>query len=132
MGARVALEEAREQVGAFFGARSREVVFTSGATESIAAATWGAAPRGTELVVPAVEHSAVRFSVDALVDAGNHRARTVGVDHLGHVDPQAIVDALGDSTALVHLQWANHEVGTRHALRPVIEACRERDILVHV
>ncbi|HWJ97519.1 MAG TPA: aminotransferase class V-fold PLP-dependent enzyme, partial [Acidimicrobiales bacterium] len=72
MASRVALEQAREQVAALLGARSREVVFTSGATESIAAAVSGAAARAssrgavdgdrrTHQVVTAVEHSAVRF-----------------------------------------------------------------------
>jgi cysteine desulfurase len=132
MRARVMVEEAREQIAQFFGARSREVVFTSGATESIATATWGAAERGTTMITPAIEHSAVRASVDALVDAGTHRAAVVGVDALGHVDPDEIVGRLGDDTALVHLQWANHEVGTRQATVPVVEACRARGVLVHI
>jgi len=63
LAARHALESAREQVAAFFGCRSsREVVFTSGATEAIAAAAWGAAERGGRQVVTAVEHSAVRLA----------------------------------------------------------------------
>ena len=132
MQARAVIEEAREEIAAFFGARSREVVFTSGATESIATATWGAAERGTEMVVPAVEHSAVRESVGALVTAGTHRSIAIGVDRLGHVDSNELIDRLGPDTALVHLQWANHEVGTRHALEPVIAACRERSVLLHV
>src|SRR5207245_463369 len=57
--ARAAVETAREQVAALVGARPREVVFTSGATEAINAAVWGASERGTHLVAPAVEHSAV-------------------------------------------------------------------------
>ncbi|MGZ4681951.1 MAG: aminotransferase class V-fold PLP-dependent enzyme, partial [Acidimicrobiales bacterium] len=60
MTSRAMLEQAREQVAAAFGARSREVVFTSGATEAIAMATWGAAERGSHQVFAAVEHSAVR------------------------------------------------------------------------
>src|SRR5690606_14900114 len=64
MAARVALEQAREAVAAALGARPREVVFTSGATESIAAVCWGAAGRGEHQVLPAVEHSAVRLSAE--------------------------------------------------------------------
>src|SRR2546428_13173809 len=62
--ARVAIEEAREQVAALFGARPREVVFTSGATEAINTATFGAAarvadPARARVICPAVEHSSV-------------------------------------------------------------------------
>ena len=60
MTARVAVEDAREAVAGLLGARSREVVFTSGATEAIATAVFGVAERGGHQVVPAVEHSAVR------------------------------------------------------------------------
>jgi cysteine desulfurase len=126
--ARVALEDAREQVAAFFGARPREVVFTSGATESITMAVFGAVAsgRGDHLVVPAVEHSAVRES------SLRHRVSEVGVDRLGRVSVDAVVDAMADGTALVHCQWGNHEVGTLQPVSDVVAACRDRDVLVHV
>jgi cysteine desulfurase len=132
MTARVAVEQAREEVASCFGARTREVVFTSGATESIATAIWGAAPRGSQLVVPAVEHSAVRESAAMLADLGGHEVVTVGVDGLGRVDPDAVLAAIGPDTALVNVQWANHEVGTRQPVAEVVAACREREVLVHV
>jgi cysteine desulfurase len=125
--ARVAVEEAREQVATLLGARSREVVFTSGATEAIAAACWGAAPRGSHQVLAAVEHSAVREAA--------HRAGAVvvvPVDRTGRVDVAALIDAIRPDTALVHVQWANHEVGTVQPIATVVEACRERGVLVHV
>ena len=78
MTARVAVEEAREQVAALLGARSREVVFTSGATEAIATAVWGAAERGAHQVVPAVEHSAVRETRPARRRGDDRRRRPVG------------------------------------------------------
>ena len=58
--ARAAVETAREQVAALVGARPREVVFTSGATEAVNAAVWGAGERGTHVIAPAVEHSGAR------------------------------------------------------------------------
>jgi cysteine desulfurase len=127
MATRVALEEAREHVAALVGARPREVVFTSGATESIATAVWGASERGTHQVVPAVEHSAVRASA-----ARAGAVTIVGVDRRGRVDAAAIVDAITPGTALVHVQWANHEVGTVQPVAEVVAACRERGVLVHV
>ncbi len=125
--ARAALEQAREVVAGAFGARPREVVFTSGASESIAAACWGAADRGRRQVLSAVEHSAVRLA------AADHGAVVeVGCDGTGQIDPDALVDAIDDDTALVHVQWANHEVGTLQPVADVVAACRERGVLVHV
>jgi cysteine desulfurase len=125
--ARAALEDAREQVAALLGARSREVVFTSGATEAVNAAVWGAGERGTHIVCPAVEHSAVR---DASARAGE--VTWVGVDGSGRVDPAEVLAAIRPDTALVHLQWGNHEVGTLQPLAEVVAACRQREVLVHV
>jgi cysteine desulfurase len=131
MTARVAVETARESVAALVGARSREVVFTSGATESIAAATWGALERGASdgrrgVVLAAVEHSAVR----QWAERGD--ARVVGVDSRGRIDPDELMAAVDDSTALVHIQWANHEVGTIQPVAEVVATCRDRGVLVHV
>ncbi|UDY37273.1 cysteine desulfurase family protein [Dermatobacter hominis] len=133
MTARVALEEARERVAAAFGARGREVVLTSGATESIAAASFGARARAADrgdgpghVVLPAVEHSAVREW------AARGPSSVVGVDATGRVDPDALLRAVRPDTALVHVQWGNHEVGTLQPVRQVVEACRERGVLVHV
>ncbi len=127
--ARVALEEAREQTAALLGARPREVVFTSGATESIAMATYGALgrdPARRHVVLSAVEHSAVRDW------AARGEATEVGVDRFGRVDPDELLGAVRSDTALVHLQWVNHEVGTIQPVDEVVTACRERGVLVHV
>ncbi|MEQ1788787.1 MAG: cysteine desulfurase family protein [Acidimicrobiales bacterium] len=125
--ARVAVETAREQVAALLGARPRSVVFTSGATEAIAAACWGAAERGGHQVLAAVEHSAARLAAEA-----QGEVTVVGADAHGRVDPDDLVAAVRDDTALVHLQWGNHEVGTRQAVAAAVAACRERGVLVHV
>jgi cysteine desulfurase len=126
--ARAALEAAREQVAAVLGARPREVVFTSGATEAINAATHGAVERaGERIVATAVEHSAV------LEASRRHSLVTVGVDHHGRADAAAVLAAVDEApTALVHVQWANHEVGTRQPVADVVAGCRERCVLVHV
>jgi cysteine desulfurase len=129
MSSRVALEAAREQVAALVGARPREVVFTSGATESIAAATFGARaedPERTHVVSSAVEHSAVREW------AARGPCTEVGVDRIGRVDPDELMAAVGPQTALVHLQWGNHEVGTLQPVHEVVDRCRAAGVLVHV
>jgi cysteine desulfurase len=122
--ARVAVEDAREQVARCFGARPREVVFTSGATEAINAAVWGATdarPDGV-VVAAAVEHSAVR---DA---SARHRVKAWAVDRLGRIQ----LEEIPDDAALVHCQWANHEVGTLQPVADVVAACRDRGVLVHI
>jgi cysteine desulfurase len=102
-------------------------VFTSGATEAVAAAVWGAAGRGPHQVVSAVEHSAVRAA------AARYDVTVVGVDHLGRVDPGELAEAIRPGqTAVVHLQWGNHEVGTLQPVEEAVEAGRARRVLVHV
>lgn len=128
--ARAVLEDARATVAAFFGARPREVVFTSSATEAINAAVHGAvaAGRGRHIVCSAVEHSAVR---DAAAARGE--VTFVGVDHHGRVDPDAVAAAIRPGeTALVCVQWANHEVATIQPVAAVVAAAREAGALVHV
>jgi cysteine desulfurase len=128
MAARGAVEVAREQVGSLVGARSREVVFTSGASEAIAAAVWGASQRGNHQVVTAVEHSAVR---DQAERAGE--VTVVAVDRVGRVDPDEVMAAVRPGeTAAVHVQWGNHEVGTVQPVAEVVAACREAGVLSHV
>ena len=135
LAARHALEQAREEVAALLGARPREVVFTSGATESIAAAIHGAVGRGRDgdashpphQVVPAVEHSAVRLTAERA-----SAVTIVEVDGHGRVDPEAVFAAITPGTVLVHVQWGNHEVGTLQPVAEIVAGCRERGVLVHV
>lgn len=124
---RVAVEAAREQVAAAFGARPREVVFTGSGTEAVATAVAGVAARGRHQVVTAVEHSAVRLAAER-----QGEVTVVGVDRHGRVDPEAVTAAIGPDTAVVHVQAGNHEVGTRQPVREVVAACADRDVLVHV
>jgi cysteine desulfurase len=133
--ARVALEDARDRVATLFGTRSRQVIFTSGATESINAATFGAlaSGRGRRVVMAAVEHSAVREASE--LHAGLHSGgiEPVGVDHNGVVDLDEVCAAIErPDVALVQCQWANHEVGTLQPVAAVVAACRDRGVLVHV
>jgi cysteine desulfurase len=128
--ARVALEDAREQVAAFFAARPREVIFTSGGTESINAAVFGATARvsdRTHFVTSAVEHSAV---LEAANRAG--RVTMAGVDGSGRFEAATVLAAVRPETALVSVQLANHEVGTTQPAAEVAAGGRERTVLVHV
>jgi cysteine desulfurase len=127
------LEVARGQVAELVGVAGRQVVFTSGATESINAAVWGAtrAAPGMPVLCAAVEHSAVR-------DASARLAPTeeLGVDGAGRLEVEALTERLHSRTlprpALVHCQWGNHEVGTLQPVHQVVALCREAGITVHV
>ena len=124
---RVAVEQAREQVAATFGARPREVVFTGSATEAVATVARGVAGRGRHQVVSAVEHSAVRLAAER---AGE--VTVVPVDRHGRVDPEEVAAAVRPDTAVVHVQAGNHEVGTTQPVAAVVTACAGLDVLVHV
>lgn len=126
--ARSALETARKQVAALVGARARSVVFTSSATEAIAAACWGAAQaRSGPQVISPVEHSAVRLAA-----ARHGEVVELGVDGSGRVRLDDLAAVLAAEPSIVHVQWANHEVGTRQPVAEVVAACREAGVLCHV
>lgn len=128
---RVALEGAREQVAAFFGARPREVMFTASGTESVNTAVWGALARVRNtghVVTTAVEHSCVR---DAVARAGVE-VTFIGVDRSGRFDPAEVIGAIRADTHLVSVQLANHEVGTLQPASEVATAAREGGAIVHV
>ena len=130
---RDALEVARGQVAELVGVTGRQVVFTSGATESINAAVWGATRKVPEgpVLCAAVEHSAVR-------DASARLAPTedIPVDGAGRLQVDALRERLQSDSlprpALVHCQWANHEVGTLQPVHQIVALCREAGINVHV
>ncbi len=117
--ARKALEDARGTVASCLGADPREVVFTSGATESNALALGGAAEalrgKGDHLVTTAVEHSSV-LETCARLERGGFRVTRVPVDGGGLVDPAAVARAVTDRTVLVSVMWVNNEVG---AVQPI-------------
>ena len=133
--ARAALEEAREQVAAFLGTRSRQVVFTSCATEAINAAVFGAAERWSaahgdppRFAVAGVEHSAVREASER-----HGTIIPIPVDGSGFVDPAAVSEVLANNpVALVHCQLANHEIGTLQRVGDVADACRAAGVMLHV
>jgi cysteine desulfurase len=130
---RDALEAARAQVATLLGVTARQVVFTSGGTEAVNAAVWGAtrADPGAPVLCAAVEHSAVR-------DASARAAPTevLPVDRAGRLDVAALRDRLRSPSlprpALVHCQWGNHEVGTLQPVHEVVALCRNADVTVHV
>jgi cysteine desulfurase len=133
--AEAAVEQAREEIAAAIGARDpREIVFTSGATESDNLALKGLlrARRGRAraLVISAVEHPAVADSAEALAAEG-FAVRTLPVGEGGLVDPAALDALLDDETGLVSVVWAQSEIGVLQPVGELARRCRERGVPFH-
>lgn len=133
--ARALLEESRDRIARFLGARSDEIFFTSGGTESNNSAIWGvaeiAATQGkNHVVISAVEHHAVLHPAEALRSKG-FAVDVVPVDGFGLVDPSDVRKALTAKTCLVSIMHANNEVGTIEPIRETALLARERGVLVH-
>jgi cysteine desulfurase len=133
--AEAAVEDARERLAAAIGAAEpREIVFTSGTTESDNLALQGLARaarrRGDHLVTSAIEHPAVLDTCRALARQG-FRVTELPVDSGGLVDPDAVARAIGDRTLLVSVMTANSEIGTLQPIADIGRICREREVPLH-
>lgn len=125
--ARKAVEDARETVAACLGADPKEILFTSGATESNNLAIAGAAAalrgRGDHVITSAIEHPCVLESCARLETQG-FRVTRLPVDRDGLVDPSAVSKAMTPATILVSVMWVNNEVGAVQPVREVREAAK--------
>lgn len=129
-----AVEHAREQVASLIGVRFRDVVFTSGATESNNLAIKGAAARAPQhrrhIVTVATEHPAVLDPCRRLERDG-FRVTLLGVDADGRLDLQQVRDAIADDTLLLSVMSGNNEIGVLHPLPEIAALARERGVLFH-
>jgi cysteine desulfurase len=129
-----AVEESRKQVARLIGASPREIVFTSGATESDNLAIKGTAEayagKGDRVIICAIEHKAVLDACRRLEQRGV-RVTRLPVDCDGLVDPGAVEAAIGERTMLVSIMYANNEVGTIQPVAEIGRICRERGVPFH-
>ena len=131
-----AVDMAREHVARLIGAESREIVFTSGATESNNLAIKGATRfalrhgRGRHIVTLASEHKCVLEACSAMEDEGAE-VTVLSVDVDGLADVQAISEAIRDDTVLVTVMAVNNEIGVVQPLTEVGALCWERGVLFH-
>ncbi|MBT3270272.1 cysteine desulfurase [Candidatus Poribacteria bacterium] len=133
--ARDAIEVARDTIADLIGARSSEVIFTSGGTESnnfaLCGAMAGAAARDRlGIVTTAVEHHAVLETAEAL-GRTDHPLTVVGVDSYARVDTDALDVAVGSGTAIVSVMHANNETGTIQPIREAASLAHARGALFH-
>ncbi|HTO93811.1 MAG TPA: cysteine desulfurase family protein, partial [Bacteroidota bacterium] len=131
---RKALGDAREAVAALVGAAPSEIVFTSGATESVNIALQGAAhasgASGGRIITAVTEHRAVLDTCARLEREGFDVVR-LPVDGDGMVDPGDVRNALVPGTILVSVMAANNEIGTIAPLAAIGAYCRERGVIFH-
>ena len=132
--ARAVVEEARRSVSELLGADTREIVFTSGGTESDNAALWGVFRGGyrpgNHVITTKIEHPAILATCKALESAGAE-VTYVPVNSSGRVDPGAIEDAMRESTLLVSVMHANNETGVVQPIEEIAAIARKRGILLH-
>jgi cysteine desulfurase len=129
-----AVDCARQQVADAIGAESKEIIFTSGATESNNLAIKGAAQalkrKGNHLVTAATEHKAVLDTMKRLAREG-WDLTVVPCDQTGRISAEAVEAALTNRTVLVSIMAANNEVGTINPIRDIGRICHERGVLFH-
>jgi cysteine desulfurase len=130
--ARRVIENARESVARLIGATARDVVFTSGGTESNNAAIFGAVPAGSRchIVTSEIEHPSVAEAIRELERRGCDVTR-VAPSRDGLVSPADVIAALRDDTRLVAVMMANNETGVIQPVSEIGRACRARGIHFH-
>lgn len=134
--ARAAIDESRDRIAALLGAKSHEIIFTSGGTESCNLALAGLARRHRsdqryQLITVAAEHHAVLHTMKALATREGFGLTQVAVDQNGLIDLENFESALRPETLLVSVMIANNETGVIQPVKQLAALCRERGILFH-
>ena len=129
-----AVEKARKQVADVIGATAKEIVFTSGATESDNLALKGVAQmyaeKGNHIITAATEHKAILDTCKRLEKEG-FRVTYLPVQQNGLVDLDQLKAAITDKTVLISIMWANNEIGVLQPVREIGKIAHERGVLFH-
>jgi len=129
-----AVEKARKQVADLIKASPKEIVFTSGATESdnlaIKGVAWMYRERGDHIITCVTEHKAVLDTCKRLEKEG-FRVTYLPVDQYGLIEPDDVKRAITDKTILITLMMANNEIGVIHPIAEIGKIAKERGIIFH-
>jgi cysteine desulfurase len=132
--AEAAVEKARGQIAALIGATEKEIIFTSGATESNNLAITGVAEmykdKGKHIITSAIEHKAVLDTCLALEQKG-YEISYVPVDSTGRVDLEELRKLIRPDTILVSIMFANNEIGSINPVAEIGKLCKEKGVLFH-
>jgi len=130
-----AVDKARGQIAALINAKSKEIIFTSGATESDNLAIKGVVEfykdKGNHIITCVTEHKAVLDSCKALERAGKATVTYLPVDKYGMVDPEDVRRAITDKTVLISIMSANNEIGTLHPIAEIGKIAKEKGVIFH-
>ena len=137
--AKAGVDAARESIAAAIGAEAREIVFTSGATESNNLAIRGLADRqrrrGSHIVSVTTEHMAVLDPLKRLARHGFEVSLLAveqhGSSRAGWLDPQKVAEAIRDDTLLVSVMLANNEIGVIQPIAEIAAICQDRGVPLH-
>jgi len=129
-----AVEQARERIAKLIGATAKEIIFTSGATESDNLAIKGVAEmykeKGNHIITQAIEHKAVLDTCKRLEKYG-FRVTYLPVQKDGRIDLDDLKRSMDDKTILVTIMAANNEIGALQPIREIGALCHERGVLFH-
>jgi cysteine desulfurase len=129
-----AVENARTQIAKLIGATAKEIIFTSGATESDNLALKGVAEmyreKGNHIITAATEHKAVLDTCKRLEKYG-YKVTYLAVQRDGLVNLDELKAAMTDKTILVSIMYANNEIGVLQPVEEIGKLCRERGIVFH-
>jgi len=131
-----ALEKSRESVARLINSgSSKEVVFTSGGTESVnlgvKGVAWAKAEKGKHIVTSNIEHNAVLRSLRRL-KMMDYKVSSVPVDSHGLVNPSDVAKAIKEDTILVTIMHSNNEIGTLQPIEEIARITREKNVVFHV
>src|ERR1700739_2561318 len=128
------VETARERIAKLVGATTKEIIFTSGATESDNLAIKGVAEmyreKGNHIITAVTEHKAVLDTCKRLEKYG-YRVTYLPVQKDGLIDLEDLKRAMDDKTILVTIMWANNEIGGLQPVAEIGKLCRERGVISH-
>ena len=132
--AEAAVELGRKQVAHLIGAQEKEIIFTSGATESDNLALTGVAEmyreKGNHIITSTIEHKAILDTCQALEKKG-FEVTYLPVDQYGQVSAESVAAAITSKTILVSIMAANNEIGTINPLAAIGKVCKEKGVLFH-
>lgn len=132
--AEAAVDQARERIANVIGADPKEIVFTSGATESDNLALKGVAEmyreKGNHIITQTTEHKAILDTTKHLEHLG-FDVTYLPVDETGLIRPEQVAEAITDKTILCSIMLANNEIGTVHPVREIGAVCKKHGVLFH-
>jgi cysteine desulfurase len=130
-----AVDKARTQIANLINAKSKEIIFTSGATESDNLAVKGVLEfykdKGNHIITCVTEHKAILDSCRAMERQGRATVTYLKVDKYGMVDPDDVQRAITDKTVLITIMYANNEIGTIHPIAEIGRIAHEKGIIFH-